>query len=637
MPASLLCLACAAAPVGGDPPDVAALTATANALADPADWRAAAAAADRLLTLAAGDGPNAAAAAAALADRGDRLHAVFKPYGIMTGREFSRHVGAYDDEIVLRVELRREVYDDMDTDAVPLPPGSPHPMVLMRPAFFGRTEVTLSQVGVFTLHMDAAQFGDLCRIPHLTSINLRAVPDLADDWLEPLRNHSTLRSFEIGEFSPSMGFINFPDRPTRLTPAGCATLATIPNLAAVGVSDTPVGDDGLRALAANPALKSVRLVNAGVTDAGLAALAGRELSGVNFAGNPITDAGFTALDLREVWDVDLSETGCGDASLDYLRGRWRDARSTPGRRGPTPGVVIDLSETGVTDAGLSTLAEVPKIDRLDLAGTSVTGAGFAAFADAGKKAGWTVYLADSNLDDAGCDWLSKSLNERRADIDCRNTPATETGFGRLAREAVRLDLTVGGPSITDAMIGRLAAVPSVRGLAVHDAPVTGAGFADVWAGGVPKEFRMVHCRTDDAGVAAMAGVPGVRSIWVVGGSVTDAAFLDLAFCDTLEDLWLREVPAGRPGLARLSEFRPAGPRGLRVRLSAVGLTDDVLESLPPMPGVASISFSEDPLTADAVVRFVENQPAGLSVDAFRCPAGEGDGPARIAAALAGRE
>lgn len=70
-------------------------------------------------------------------------------------------------------------------------------------------------------------------------------------------------------------------------------------------------------------------------------------------------------------------------------------------------------------------------------------------------------------------------------------------------------------------------------------------------------------------------------------------------------------------------------------LQEVGLTDELLRTLPTLR-VGRLYLKGDPVTADAVVAFIECQPNVREVRANNCPAARGDGPARIAAALEGR-
>ena len=486
--------------------------------------------------------------------------------------------------------------------------------------------------------LTAAQFADICGIPGLYSLEIDEQPELADDWLDPLRSHPTLENFSAGrERSIYFGFMA-PASGTALTAAGCAILATVPNLSSVSLPGSPIGDDGLHALAKSSELAWMDVTACGVTDAGLAAFAGREgLRGAKLAGNAITDAGFVALELNDVWRLDLSDTECGDESLAFLRGRWRD--SVPGRIAP-PGVEVDLSGSRVTDAGLRHLAAAPRIGRLALARTAVTGDGFDADLRFGGRFGTRIELTGSALTDRGCARLADNvILGRNLNLTCGDTTITSDGVARLATMSKLTELSIGGPNVTDAAVAPLAEAPALRRLRVQGSPLTGTAFADFQDFVQIRSLTLASCEITDDGVAAIADMPDLERLWIAGGRVTDGCLSDLKYCDTLTSLQLQDVPVGSAKLGELADFRP-GPTNrqgkLRLTLNGVGLTDAILAGLPPLPHVRSVQFRNDPIGLGAVLDFIGDQPQLESVSVQSCPAATGDGPARIAAALAGR-
>jgi hypothetical protein len=99
-------------------------------------------------------------------------------------------------------------------------------------------------------------------------------------------------------------------------------------------------------------------------------------------------------------------------------------------------VWLDLSRTGVTDAGLAVLAEMPRLRRLDLRGTAIGDAGVEALA--GLRALETLSLYGTGVTDAGLSRLSEL--RRLSRLYLGGTAVTEAGLERL-REA-RPDLEV---------------------------------------------------------------------------------------------------------------------------------------------------------------------------------------------------
>ena len=383
----------------------------------------------------------------------------------------------------------------------PLPDG-PHPLTLL----------SLLEPDPIPLHVDLspnaapltrARFVELCALPRLVSLTLNEQEYFEEDWLARLRNHPTLRS------------LTFTDVP--ITADGCTVLATIPNLRWLSLSGCPIGDDGLRALADAPALRGFNLTGAGLTDDGLRAFADRwaadgrgEFSVGSLADNLITDDGFTALPVTAAGGINLSDTGCGDASVAFLLERWIARFDARGEDADPIGITLDGS--AVTDAGLATLAAVPRIGRLHLNRTRVTGRGFDAFAAAGTPLPASIELTDSAFDDAGCRALAGCREPDRLTLDCEGTRVTDAGLVHLGTLEKLKSLTVGGPHVTDAGLAALAGCGELGSLTVTDGPVTGTGLAAL-AGTVPlSSVTLPKESITDAGRAVAELFPELRAI-----------------------------------------------------------------------------------------------------------------------------
>lgn len=109
----------------------------------------------------------------------------------------------------------------------------------------------------------------------------------------------------------------------------------------------------------------------------------------------------------------------GDAELERLGAVGRDL------------AWLDLSRTGVTDAGLKALARMPNLKRLDLRGTAVGDEGAKALAGLAKLE--TLGLYGTKVTDAGLEPLRGLKALRRAYL--ADTKVTEAGVKRL-REAL---------------------------------------------------------------------------------------------------------------------------------------------------------------------------------------------------------
>jgi mono/diheme cytochrome c family protein/uncharacterized membrane protein len=98
---------------------------------------------------------------------------------------------------------------------------------------------------------------------------------------------------------------------------------------------------------------------------------------------------------------------------------------------------LDLSRTGITDAGLKVLAKMPNLERLDLRGTAVGDDGVRALA--GLKNLETLSLYGTGVTDAGLKALQGLPSLRRLYVG--GTPVTEPGLDALRKARTELRIT----------------------------------------------------------------------------------------------------------------------------------------------------------------------------------------------------
>ena len=95
---------------------------------------------------------------------------------------------------------------------------------------------------------------------------------------------------------------------------------------------------------------------------------------------------------------------------------------------------LDLSRTGITDAGLKVLAKMPNLERLDLRGTAVGDEGVRALAGLNKLE--TLSLYGTGVTDAGLKALQGLPSLRRLYVG--GTPVTEPGLDALRKARTEL-------------------------------------------------------------------------------------------------------------------------------------------------------------------------------------------------------
>lgn len=176
---------------------------------------------------------------------------------------------------------------------------------------------------------------------------------------------------------------------TRATGAGLLALKSMTDLRALYLGGTKVTDDDLASLAAqHPALEAIDLEGCAIGDAGVRALAALPLRQIGLASTGITDTGADALraHVSRLVSLDLGETNTGDGGLAWLAsatalidlGLWRTQvtnRLMPLLEYTTRLRVLDLSETAVDDAGITTLHKngvIYRLTSLDISSTKVT-------------------------------------------------------------------------------------------------------------------------------------------------------------------------------------------------------------------------------------------------------------------------
>ena len=98
---------------------------------------------------------------------------------------------------------------------------------------------------------------------------------------------------------------------------------------------------------------------------------------------------------------------------------------------------LDLSRTGITDAGLKVLAKMPNLERLDLRGTAVGDAGVKALAGLTHLESLNLY--GTGVTDAGLEALRGLPSLRRLYVG--GTPVTEPGLDALRKARTELRIT----------------------------------------------------------------------------------------------------------------------------------------------------------------------------------------------------
>ena len=273
-------------------------------------------------------------------------------------------------------------------------------------------------------------------------------------------------------------------------------------------------DDGLRHLARLPRLRHLNLMGCGITDRGLAVL--RQLPAletITLAWTPTTDAGaahLAACDRLRV--VDLGATPSGDGAIRALAGKraLHDFRSG----------------TGVTDAGLALLHELPVFET----------------------------------------WQG---GEKRMAL--------------LRFDAAPNFLMLRGP-FTDRGMAHLVGLDGLFALNVDDArlAITGAGLAPL--AHLPH-LEVLAFDAKDESMAAIAALPHLRFLLCQDTSAGDDGFVALSRSRTIEHIWGRRCyNLRRRGFAALADMPALG----YLSVSCRNVDDVGLSALPRFPALREL-------------------------------------------------
>ncbi len=373
------------------------------------------------------------------------------------------------------------------------------------------------------------------------------------------------------------------------------------------LGNTPVTDAGLAHLAAVPRVGWLSIGHTAVTGTGFDAwaAAGTPLPRrVEADGGAFDDAGCLA----------LSRCPCPrDLTL-----RLMDTRVTAAgvRRLRTMENLTDFNFGGpqMNDELLAAVAGFVDPDRMLIRHGTATGTGFGAF---GGKVPKVIWFQNGKLTDEGV----------RAIV-------SRPGLERLVAETLR-DGTHAG--LTDAVWRPLATVPTLRRVDFEDAPVAGPGLANLAAHEGPREPDGGQDRVTLAEALLRFGWGGQETggprDWAAALWERHGATLPAALCADLTAAPLATVPLRLATVPRLVD-RPPGPV-MEVALNDVGLTDELLRSLPRLP-VKTWFLRQDPITEAAVMDFLRRQPDVTYLAVGQCPAERNGGQRRINDFLAAR-
>ncbi len=250
--------------------------------------------------------------------------------------------------------------------------------------------------------------------------------------------------------------------------------------------------------------------------------------------------------------VELSGTGVSDAGLAQIAG-------LPGVRG----LVLEFC-AGITDAGLQQVARLTELRLLGLAGTPVSEKGLAALSPLKHLAALDLEVCE-NVGDAAGEPLGqlsglRALVLKKTGFEPQRL--TDAGLAPLSRLTALELLDLYGNKITDTGLAALAPLTALRTLDLSLTPTSDAGLVHLRGLTRLEQVDLLYSegfagpRITDAGLETLLVWKDLRSLNLTGAKLTDAAGVRLSALGKLTTLRLVRTGLTDDGLRALRQALP---------------------------------------------------------------------------------
>jgi len=382
----------------------------------------------------------------------------------------------------------------------------------------------------------------------IKTIDLATSPLVNDETLESLEGLTSLRRLDLDSTKiTDAGLVHLKEvkelrtlilAATKVSDAGLEHLKGLANLTLLNLSGTEVTADGITALRA--VLPHCRIdINPDVTRA-----TGKEPKNevASESMDPNRRAAEWVLGIRgelrisaddhEREAANIADLPGGELAVVavYLAGnRSATDEALENCQGLTSLRILDLTSTGVTDAGLAYFKESTGLESLHLLGTQVT--------------------------DDGLETL-KGMTGLRLGLNLAGTQVTDRGLENLERMTGLQVLDLSRTAVTDAGIERLKGLTALRRLHLASTGVTDAGLEIVKGFTRLEVLELCNTEVGDRGLEHLAGRNTLQIVRLDSTEVTDVGFEHLAQLTELEELYLRRTRVSVAGVAKLQAALP---------------------------------------------------------------------------------
>lgn len=344
---------------------------------------------------------------------------------------------------------------------------------------------------------------------------------------------------------------------TRIGDASAKALAAMPDLQALFLDGTAMGDAGLVELS-GAGLVWLDLSRTRVTDKGMEELGRRRnLRTLSLANTKVTDKGLHEISgLGELRSLDLSGTSVeltGNLNLS----EWKNLTD------------LSLARCAIKDDALKLLARLPKLEELDLSGTEVTGTGLAVLASLPNLR--VLRLTDAPITDEGGKGIG-ALKQIRT-LYVNNSPPPESKSAK----------NTGRVQIGDDGLAAIGGCTSLRELNLARTSIKGRGFEGFAKHAYLRDLDLEGSTVNASAFVEIRQIPNLRSLNLARTGITGDGLHLLADLQYLTRLNLEESKANDSGLAfvfRLTRLRELNLQGTAITSAGVkALGDNTLVAL----------------------------------------------------------
>jgi Leucine-rich repeat (LRR) protein len=271
-------------------------------------------------------------------------------------------------------------------------------------------------------------------------------------------------------------------------------------------------------------------------------------------------------------------------------------------------IMLSISGSGITDAGLEHLKGVENLGGLYLTNTQVSDAGLKTVG-ALPKLKAVVVVSDPSLSKASQPFSDEGLkslvdnNQSLVRIFLSPAKITDDGLAVLKDLPDLQEFATASPAITDQGLKHFAGMGQIKVIGLSQTKITGSGFQYLAGMKLSRLFLSESQSIDDESLKSLQDV-AVSWLNVSKTKVTDAGLKHLTEVDGLELLNLDSTQVGDAGMEELKNL----PNLRELTLKETQVTDAGLIHLGELSNLQYLELQGSQVTADGVKKLQAKLP-----------------------------